>query len=69
MVTLWRLETHMLHCLWKYYPELAFLDSVNSYICSQIYDASILSYIVLFVLFKTRMLFVRTNCYFCITNG
>ena len=22
MVTLWRLETHMAYCLWKYYPEL-----------------------------------------------
>ncbi len=41
----------------------------NCNICSQIYDTSVLSYIVLFILFKTRMLFVRTNCYFCITNG
>ena len=25
MVTLWRLETHMVYCLWEYYPELTLL--------------------------------------------
>lgn len=24
MVTFWRLETHMVYCLWKYYPELTY---------------------------------------------
>ena len=38
MVTLWRLETHMLHCLWKYYPELTFIENNQAHGKAEVFE-------------------------------